>query len=216
MKIINILFALTIISLTSCSKDSVNPNIKQSHIKGDIDGKPFAVYRDSIELITDVDYISFSVGSVITTYDETQTVLDSCFTIDASYNGRHLKVKFPYSEAKLENTIPILRESVHTARCSGSAHNEPVALTSDGQENLLYSTLYHSQIKKTPQKIGQIKIIKFDEKNKTIEGTFYFKAYGYYHDKDYIVQTDQMIEVSNGEFYVEWDNLFQPTENMNK
>jgi len=195
MKTKNYLLLFLILSIVGCEKESVTPN---NFLKADINGNTFIVYQDT-QLNNDTvpNTFSFSFGQ------STTNNTDTCLFISGCLNRQNLHLSFPKPTG--HTTYTIYRESVVIGQPSAyysivPEYAEETSLETFYTQNLLNVESYEGQ------PIGEIVIDQFDTKSRIIEGHFSFSAYGYkVSSTDTFVSTNNVIGVTNGEFYFKWN-----------
>ena len=216
MKTLTLTFLIAAILIAGCSKDQVEPEppeqdeIITPYVKALINKVPFCVFRDSIKERYSSMHASFSFGTSLLSITETGEVLDSSFTIRASYEAMHISLCFPYRKALQQEKILLYRNIPEITYHWALAGLESVDIVDGKQQGLHYTTYCFNSKNILSEPVGEIKITSYDHQNKSMRGTFSYTAYGYKHENNQITETNNKLEVEKGEFYVEWDEeLFQ-------
>jgi hypothetical protein len=201
MRLFNFVLLLLIVVLVGCEKESIAPD---NYMKASINGTSFLAYEDS-QLNDQALFRSFSFASGKTITNET----DTCFfiTISASLDKKHLSISFPRPTEK--TSYPINKSFYITGKASATCTvNSDFPDNEDGQE-IFFTQNVSGKESLEGQQMGEIVIETIDLKRRLIKGKFSFKAYGYeVFLTETFVPTDNVVNITNGEFYYQWDQSF--------
>jgi hypothetical protein len=199
MKTRNYLLLFFTILSVGCTKEIFIPNIN-NYLKATIDGNPFIVYQDK-ELNNDTipNTFSFTFGQ------STTNKVDTCLYFSVCLNRNNLYISFPKPAGNTSYTI--YRQINITGQPSAfysvvPHYAEETELEYFTTENIMGVESFEGQ------PIGQIIIDKIDSNNRLIGGHFNFSAYSYKVKSDTYVPTNKVKGITNGEFYVQWDESF--------
>ncbi|MCG8474040.1 MAG: hypothetical protein MI784_00935 [Cytophagales bacterium] len=219
MKPFTLLSLLCLLTCFGCSSSEETDNElpeKQSfipdHIKAQIDGKNYIIYRDpKLNKSAKTNFQQFSFGVAVTSDSDTKQPLDTSIVLSGSKStGYSIDLRFPYTEKP--ETFSLFHASPFKENLTAgkTAYHEGIVYDWLAKKN--YSTYdWFRKDNAKAKKIGEVRIDVLDMKQKLIKGQFYFTACMWYtNDDDKLVQTDDSLKVTNGEFYYHWDDKTFP------
>ena len=184
-------------ALCACSKEDIAP--RENFISATLGSQQIKIFENtSLNKDTVPNTFLFSFGQDITTKDGKK---DTCIVLQASMNRQCFGIRF--SKTKKTQTFEILRGSDESQLSSAFYMKVQKYAPSSGLE-IFHTQNITNDASFNNQKVGEIIIKHIDWGNREIEGTFYFKAFGYLDSGEYITPTTNSMNVSNGEFYYHW------------
>lgn len=184
------------------SREDIIPIEQENHIKAKVDGRDVIIYQDNSLNTDTTSYFSFSFGQSILS-DEEQA--DTSFYISGYLNGEQLKINFPMESHA--NTYDIVRDPNPASPKYGYYSYAPTL--DENQGFLVFQTQNFLKEAMPAQKVGEVSVKVLDWEKREISGTFFFTAYGYYHDWNeeaaLISPVDSLVQVNDGTFYFKWE-----------
>lgn len=179
------------------------PVFQNNYIKAKVGAHNLIIYEDYSLNNDTLNSFSFSFGQTITEFDDSDMV-DTCLTLSGYLNKEQLMISFPLD--KKARKYDIIRSFGPYSNLDGFYSN-----TIDFEKKEGFLTFETNNFLKEDileSKVGEIEITTLDWKNREVEGTFSFQAFGYHHDwKESVTKisaVDSMVTITEGAFFYRW------------
>lgn len=188
-----ICFILLLINLVVCCKteELKEETAPRNYISASIEGNSFTAYDAGFSELIGVAKKSAACD------------VDTCITISGRFEGSYVSISF--IKPRKSSAIPIYCQTDIAGKPSASCG----ILSESGEELEHFSTQnLTSDPCKEGRQLGRIVIEEIDNGSHTLRGRFSFSAYRYQYPSDSANvdgNTDEMVNVKNGEFYYHWD-----------